>query len=260
MQTASTARGFCGHERQSLLDQLCNPRNGETSERRVDKGLGDVTGTRTSQNGFLHLSARRPCPIVEDIKHVAEVLTGLGRPARRNILLRNRKPHPYQFRDDGETPNNPRCPLILYRSPVVLDTRSDPSAIFEVLFDTNGWRDSWRDGMYDFLHFHTSTHEALGIARGWVRAKFGGSKGRTIELRRGDVVIVPAGTGHCRKAASQDLLVVGAYPSEGAYDEPKPSEIDSQTARSSIAKVPIPQRDPVYGKEGPLVRLWRKRR
>jgi uncharacterized protein YjlB len=84
--------------------------------------------------------------------------------------------------------------MILYQSPVKLGGGFDPAAIFEELFDANGWNDSWRDSMYDFLHFHTYTHEVLGIARGTVRAEFGGAKGKRLDLNAGDVVILPAGT------------------------------------------------------------------
>lgn len=196
-------------------------------------------------------------PILEDVKHAAEAVTGFGRPSPKDIRLRNRKARTFEFRDDGETPNNPRFPLIVYRTPVGLNLHSDLAAVFEVLFGSNGWRKSWRDGIYGFLHFHTGTHEVLGIPRGWVRAKFGGVKGRTIELRTGDVVILPAGTGHCRQTASPDLLVVGAYRAGGHYDEPKPKDVDPAKARKSIAKVRPPKSDPVYGKGGPLLSVWR---
>lgn len=195
-------------------------------------------------------------PIVEDVKHLVETVTGYRRPSPDDIRFRNRKAHTFRFRDDGKTPNNPHLPLLLYRTPVALQADFDPAAVFEVLFASNAWRDSWRDGVYDFLHFHARTHEVLGIARGWVRVKFGGEKGRTIELRAGDVAILPAGTGHCRKAASKDLLVVGAYPSGGKYDEPRPREVSPATVRRSIAKVARPKRDPVYGANGPLMRAW----
>lgn len=195
-------------------------------------------------------------PFLEDIKHLAETVTGYRRPAPGDIGLRSRKAHAFRFRDDGRTPNNPNLPLVIYRTPIELRADFDPAAVFEVQFAANGWRDSWRDGIYDFLHFHTRTHEVLGIARGWVRVRFGGKKGRTIELRAGDVAILPAGTGHCRKAASEDLLVVGAYPPGGRYDEPRPSEIEPAAARRSIAKVARPRRDPVYGAKGPLMEAW----
>src|SRR5205823_2182636 len=137
----------------------------------------------------------------------------------------------YRFADDGKTPNNPALPLEIYRAAVRRRRGLDPAAIFEVLFASHGWKDSWRDGLYDFLHFHTRTHEVLGIARGKARVQFGGDKGRTVTLKAGDVVILPAGTGHRRLAASDDLLVVGAYPSSsGAYDEPRPREVDHQRA------------------------------
>ena len=197
-------------------------------------------------------------PILEDTKRVFEQVTGYGRPKPRDLatLVRARKPHLHRFRDDGRTPNN-RLPLVVYRSPVSLSDGFDPAAVFEVLFAAHGWRDSWRDGMYDFSHFHTRTHEVLGIARGRLRAEFGGSSGKTIELRAGDVVILPAGTGHRRLGSSRDLLVVGAYPPTGTYDEPKLADVSHAKAVLAIARVRPPAQDPVYGKRGPLVQLWR---
>lgn len=197
-------------------------------------------------------------PFWEEIKRTAESLTGIGRPNFDEIGLRERKPHTFSFRDDGQTPNNPRLPLILYRSPVAPEANADPAAVFEVLFSHNGWENSWRDGIYNFLHFHTKTHEVLGIARGQARVQFGGKKGRILEVKAGDVIVLPAGTGHCRKSMSKDLLVVGAYPRGGDYDEPKPSEIDHIEARESIAKVRAPEKDPVYGRRGPLKGIWRR--
>ena len=199
-------------------------------------------------------------PVVEELKRIVGKLTGIGRPARDKLdrLVRLRKPELFRFRDDGETPNNPRLPLVVYRGAVRLDRGYDPAAIFEETFARHGWRDSWRDGVYDFLHFHTATHEVLGIARGRVTVQFGGAKGCAITLAAGDVVVLPAGTGHRRIRASRDLLVVGAYPAGGSYDEPRPEETDHSRAVASIAKVKLPPKDPVYGAEGALGRLWTK--
>jgi uncharacterized protein YjlB len=110
--------------------------------------------------------------------------------------------------------------------------------------------------MYDYLHFHTRTHEVLGIARGTVRAEIGGADGKNLDLKAGDVLILPAGTGHKRPKASEDLLVVGAYPATGEYDEPKPLDIGHSEAVAAIARVTAPKSDPVYGTNGPLLRLW----
>ena len=108
------------------------------------------------------------------------------------------------------------------------------------------------------MHYHSRTHEVLGIARGHARVRFGGNEGKIIALRSGDVVILPAGTGHQRISASKQLLVVGAYPPSGTYDECMPLPEHRERALKSIPKVPTPVKDPVYGKGGPLPELWRR--
>ena len=197
---------------------------------------------------------------VEQVKKRIEAVTGYGRPDRREVkrLVRIRKPHLYRFADDGHTPNNRRWPMIVYRGAIALPPEFDPAGIFEMLFESNRWGESWRDGMYSFNHFHTQTHETLGIARGWVRARLGGGNGRDLTLKAGDVVIFPAGTGHRRRAQSRDLLIVGAYPPTGEYDEPKPQDVDHEDAVASIAKVRRPPTDPVYGSKGPLLQVWER--
>jgi uncharacterized protein YjlB len=194
-------------------------------------------------------------PSLENIKSLSG--TGLGRP--RQLVPRTRKANAFKFADDGETPNNPRCPFILYRSPVDLTGAADPASLFEVLFAANGWKPSWRDAIYPYNHFHTGKHEVLGVARGHARVRFGGKKGRTMVVKAGDVIIHPAGVGHCRISSTKNFLAVGAYPPGGRYDELRPGEIDHTKAKENIRRVPLPKSDPVYGKKGPLLDLWRKR-
>jgi uncharacterized protein YjlB len=134
----------------------------------------------------------------------------------------------------------------------------DPAAIFEELFEKNGWKGTWRNGIYDYTRYHSRTHEVLGIARGRARVRFGGEKGKMIEVHAGDVVILPAGTGHQRISASKDLLVVGAYPTPDKYDECKATAADRQDALKTIAKVRLPPKDPPYGADGPLTTLWKR--
>ncbi len=161
--------------------------------------------------------------------------------------LTKRKPERLLLADDGETPNNPQFPLVVYRSAVVLPD-SDPAAVFEKLFAQNGWKNGWRNGIYDFLHFHTQTHEVLGIARGRASVQFGGRDGPILDVAAGDVVILPAGTGHQRKSASRDLLVVGAYPPGGDPRHVEPGEIAHDKAVAAIARVEEPSLNPVYGR------------
>ncbi|MBD0416972.1 cupin [Tianweitania sp. Rool2] len=161
----------------------------------------------------------------------------------------------FHFKDDGVTPNHPHWPLIIYRSPVRLSAGLDPATIFEELFARNGWGGSWRNGIYDYVHYHSGIHEVLGIARGSGVVQLGGRQGRILTFEAGDVAILPAGTGHQRLEASNDFLVVGAYPPEGAYDECTSREDHARAVRS-IQQAKKPATDPVYGANGPLIDLW----
>jgi uncharacterized protein YjlB len=199
--------------------------------------------------------------MLESLKEGVEKITGWRRlsPADLRSMVRRRKPNALRFKDDGVIPNNPKLPFIAYRSPVSLADNFDPAAVFEELFARNGWRDSWRNGIYDYVHYHSRTHEVLGVARGHAKVRFGGQRGRELRLKAGDVAILPAGTGHQRLAGSKDLLVVGAYPPSGSYDECRASAAEHDRAVTTIPKVALPRKDPVYGQEGPLTRLWRRR-
>jgi uncharacterized protein YjlB len=205
-----------------------------------------------------HKWKAKPMAVLENLKRTFEQVTGIGKPSPASIrdAIRGRKAHAFVLEDDGVIPNNPRLPFVLYRSPVRLGHAPDAAAMFEELFQSNGWGDSWRDGIYDYLHYHSGTHEALGIARGRARVQFGGRHGKLIELRPGDVAILPAGTGHQCVRGSRDLLVVGAYPHGGKYDECGGSREEYARAMNSIPEVPLPAKDPVYGANGPLLDLW----
>jgi uncharacterized protein YjlB len=151
--------------------------------------------------------------LLENIKKIAGKAMGRNRLSPSDLagVVRHRKAHRFRFKDDGVIPNHPKWPLVLYRSPLRFPNSLDPAALLEDLFERNGWNDSWRDGIYDYVHYHSRTHEVLGIARGNARVQFGGPQGRTLALKAGDVAILPAGTGHQSVAASKDFLVVGAY-------------------------------------------------
>lgn len=165
------------------------------------------------------------------------------------------EPITFLFKDDGETPNNPRLPLILYREAVDVSGR-DPAAAFETIFERNGWGWGWRNGIFDFRHFHLRAHEVLGIARGSAQVEFGGAGGQIVEVKAGDVAILPAGCGHRCVSSSRNLLVVGAYPPDNDSAHSTPARVDRAAAAQTIANTPAPPADPLYGKTGPLMKLW----
>src|SRR3982074_2722418 len=196
-------------------------------------------------------------PILEDAKKIAEKMAGWSRPSRDTLggLVRARKANTFRFKDDGVIPNHPKWPLVIYRGAVRFSKKLDQAAVFQELFASNGWDDSWRNGIYDYVHYHSRIHEVLGIARGEGNVQFGGHLGGTLKLKAGDVAVLPAGTGHQCLSASKDFLVIGAYPPSGKYDECTSSK-DHERARSTIPKVGRPRKDPVYGTRGPLLKSW----
>lgn len=151
-----------------------------------------------------------------------------------------------QFADARAIPNHPDLPLLWWRG--ALDSDAGPDA-FEALFARNGWRPSWRNGIFTYPHFHSTSHEVLGIAQGSVRVRLGGETGVEVELRAGDVVLIPAGVGHQNLQASADLLVVGAYP-QGAKADLLQDASGDPAIRARIAAVPLPRTDPVKGQDG----------
>jgi uncharacterized protein YjlB len=160
----------------------------------------------------------------------------------------------YRFTDDGTVPNNP-LPLVVYRGALTHD--GDRATACERLFERNGWPGAWRNGIYGHHHYHSTAHEVLGIAAGSARVRLGGDAGQTVELRAGDVVVIPAGVAHKRESASADLLVIGSYPQGQRPDHCRAEPAAHDAAVGRIGRVPLPAADPVTGGAGPLLECWR---
>lgn len=167
------------------------------------------------------------------------------------------KPLRFLFKDDGSVPNNPTLPVLVYRNAVDLKGSIRPEQVVEQSFVAHGWgHNMWRNGIYPYVHYHSMIHEALAIARGRVRLRIGGDRGEELDLATGDVVVLPAGTGHQSLWDGPDLSVVGAYPPQGTYNLCRGSKAEHAKALQTIPLVPLPETDPVHGKEGPLLKLW----
>ena len=164
------------------------------------------------------------------------------------------EPESLLFADDGTFPNS-RLPVLVYRGVVARDVGPEP---LERLFKGNGWAPQWRDTVFTFHHYHSKTHECLGVASGDATLRLGGPDGAEVKVEAGDVVVIPAGVAHQRVLASTGFMVVGAYPpGEEEWDTLRGQPNDRPWADQTIAKLPMPESDPVQGKKGPLVELWR---
>ena len=157
----------------------------------------------------------------------------------------------YVFEDDGTIPNS-RLPALRYRD---VGAAAAPDAC-QATFAEHGWLGAWRDGIYPFHHFHSTAHEVLGVVRGQATVMLGGPRGERLQVATGDVLVLPAGTGHCRQQATDDFLVIGAYPDGMAWDIRRGEASEREEVLANLAAVPLPGSDPVHGAGGELPKLW----
>jgi uncharacterized protein YjlB len=160
----------------------------------------------------------------------------------------------YYFDDDGVIPNN-KLPVIVYQK--VIDTE-DASDWLENTFKKNNWLNNWRDIVLPYDHFHSNTHEVLGLGRGKVSLKIGGVNGKIFDLNIGDVLIIPAGVGHHSVSAHTNYQFVGGYPNGNDWDlKTGLEEHERTTILKAISNLAIPDKDPIFGQEGLLFAKWK---
>lgn len=154
-------------------------------------------------------------------------------------------------------PNNENLPCLLYKGVFDLRGKNFADQIKET-FQQNSWLRPWVDAIYDFHHYHSNNHEALGIAKGTCTVILGGEEGTLFELEKGDVLILPAGVSHKRLKKSEDFTCVGAYSIDVPYDMKYGKPGEKEKDKKKIRSLPLPDTDPVFGPEGPLVKHWNK--
>jgi uncharacterized protein YjlB len=168
------------------------------------------------------------------------------------------QPEQFRFNDDGVFPNS-ILPLLVYRQAFVPNGH-DAASLFEDRFADNDWRNSWRNGVYSFAHYHSTTHEILGVFSGAATLRVGGEHGKNVDVHSGDVIVIPAGVAHQKIDASGDFAVVGAYPDGRDWDLRRGQPGERPQADQNIAALPIPDYDPIYGADGPLRQIWKSAR
>ncbi|MFB5662415.1 cupin domain-containing protein [Alteribacillus sp. HJP-4] len=155
----------------------------------------------------------------------------------------------FLFKKEQDMPNNEHLPVLFYRGAF----KEDPAEC-EAIFHKHYWKNSWRGSVLDYHHFHSNAHEVLGVANGEAKIKIGGKKGTTFDVAAGDVIVLPAGTGHKKMDESFNFQVIGAYPGGADYNM---KTAYSEKEIQDITEVSLPDADPVFGREGPLTKLWK---
>jgi uncharacterized protein YjlB len=156
------------------------------------------------------------------------------------------------IKENGRFPNNPFLPILHYKK--VLES-TDPEEI-KIIFESNDWKKAWINSIYPYHHFHSNTHEVLGVASGSCRVQLGGGGGPFITIEEKDVLLIPAGVAHKKVLASEGFECVGSYPLDVDYDMQEGNESDRPKLEELIAQVPLPKTDPVFGSRGPLFSYW----
>ena len=96
------------------------------------------------------------------------------------MALNAKQPEVFYFKDDGGIPNN-RLPLLLYRNAL---SNGVNARNLQKQFAANNWTNSWDNGVYSFHHYHSTSHEVLGIYSGSALLHLGGEKGEKLSVRR----------------------------------------------------------------------------
>ncbi len=166
------------------------------------------------------------------------------------------EPQTYYFKDDGNIPNS-QFPLLVYKN--VFSHRGQKGGDWlEQRFAENGWTNTWRWGVYPFHHYHSTSHEVLGCFSGEAVLQLGGESGKKMKVQAGDIIVIPAGVGHKCITHSSDFTVLGAYPFDLSPDLMKGEKGERPAADSRIAKLKLPDTDPLTGTMSGLTKIWKK--
>jgi uncharacterized protein YjlB len=158
--------------------------------------------------------------------------------------------------EDNSVFPNSRYPALLYKDALDIPLLF-PATHVKNLFERNGWSNSWDAGIFEYRHYHSITHEVLGIYSGNTTIQLGGENGPKIQIEKGDVLVIPAGVAHKNLGDENDVGVVGAYPQGRDYDMNYGKPGERPGTDENIRQVPVPGRDPVLGSNKGVPKIWK---
>lgn len=164
------------------------------------------------------------------------------------------EPQLITLNDDGVFSNS-RLPVVLYKN--AMDTKDLPT-VFKQRFKQNNWYNSWEADIFTFHHYHSNTHEVMGVCRGTTTLQLGGGQGEQVTIATGDVLIIPAGVAHKNLREENAVTCIGAYPDGREYGINYGNKGERPETDRRIAAVPVPGYDPLFGKDAGVAGFWKK--
>ena len=154
-------------------------------------------------------------------------------------------------------PNSP-LPVLIYRN--VLQGKNSEDFMTETI-EANGWLKGGTFKHYPTHHFHSVTHECYAAFQGSSRMLLGrgplddrdGSV--EVDVQAGDIIVLPAGVSHSNLESKDGYSYVGLYPKGSPHYDNNWCKADSNETAAKAANaraVPLPDFDPIYGRNGPL--------
>jgi uncharacterized protein YjlB len=149
---------------------------------------------------------------------------------------------------------NPNLPVVILGGAFEVGAGADA---VRARLEGNGWGGAWTWRVFPYHHHHPNAHEALAVASGRAELMLGGPGGERVRVAAGDVLVLPAGTGHRQMEGSADFQVCGAYPpGQERYETIRGDGPHDGETLKRIRAVPLPDADPAFGPDGPLPKLW----
>ena len=167
-----------------------------------------------------------------------------------------KNPETYYISDNGIFPGN-RLPVLHYKNALKLPFLFAARYV-KTLFDKHDWTNTWRDGVYTYHHYHSNTHEAMAVIKGETALLLGGENGRQVALRKGDIIVIPAGVAHKNLGEMKDIICVGGYPEGRDFDMNYGGAGERPQTDWNIEALPLPSTGPLAGREDPLIQLWKQ--
>jgi uncharacterized protein YjlB len=96
----------------------------------------------------------------------------------------------------------------------------------------------------------------MAVINGRTIILLGGINGRNVLLKKGDVIVIPAGVAHMNLGDENDITCIGGYPSGRNLDMNYGRADEHPMVDINIRHLPILDSGPLYGQDDPLIGIW----